>query len=307
MARSRRLRALMAGDAVLLVVVAIFSCNFSINRYGVTNGFHPMVFVGLRYLLAGLFFTAVTLRRDGPLRVPRSDWKVLFGFCLLATLANQVSFFYGIHLASASTVALCFGAMPAFVGLLSIWQGLARPSARHWLATVVSFGGVALVAIGGSTDLSGDLGGLILAVTAVATFSLYTVSLSRLQSDYSPYRLSAITSLGISLPLLAIGSHGIATMDWGGIGWLAWGALAYTTVPGFILSNVLWIRALGTSGPNRASLYANLQVFGGAAVGVLLLGEDLSLVQVLGGAVIAVGIALSIRRLRLPRGAFTNT
>ena len=177
-----------------------------------------MVFVGIRYFLAGCFFTAFTLKRERSLRVERKDWKVFFLFTMLATLANQVCFFYGIRLASASTVSLCFGAMPAFVGLLAIWQGLERPTARHWLATAVSFGGVALVAIGGSTEISGDLGGLLLAIAAVFTFSLYTVSLTRLQGSYSPYRISAVTSLTISFPLLAIGSHGIATMDWGSSG-----------------------------------------------------------------------------------------
>lgn len=271
-----------------------------------THGFDPMAYVGLRYFMAGVFFTALTLKREGSLRIQREDWKVVFLFAAGATLLNQVFFFYGIRLATASTVSLCFGALPAFVGLIAIWQGQERPSTRHWLATAVSFGGVALVAVGGSTDLSGHLGGLLLAMAAVLTFALYTVSLSRLQGSYSPYRISAITSLGISFPLLAIGAPGMATMDWGAIGGLAWGALAFTTVPGFIVSNVLWISALGASGPNRASLYVNLQVFGGAAVGVLLLGESLSLLQVLGGVVIAVGIVLSIRRWRSPRSAIAE-
>ena len=87
------------------------------------------------------------------------------------------------------------------------------------------------------------------------------------------------------------------------LSWLTWGSLAYTTVIGFIVSNILWIRALRTSGPNRSSLWANLQVFGGAAVGVLLLGESLGRLQIAGGAVIAAGIALTATRLKLKRGA----
>lgn len=297
----RGLAAAVPADIVLLLVVAIWSVNFSVNRYGVTHGFDPMVFAGLRYLVAGAIFVAITLRLEGSIRPHREDLLVLGVFCIFSTLVNQVAFFYAIHLATASTVSLCFGALPAFVGLVGMAQGVQRPSPRHWLATLVSFGGVALVAVGGSSALSGDLGGVLLALAAVVSFAFYTISLARLGSTYSPYRLSALISIAIAVPLLALGAHGATTMHWGAIGGLGWGALAYTTLVGFVISNVLWIRALGTGGPNRSSLYANLQVFGGAAVGVLLLGEQLAGLQIAGGVVIAVGVALSARRLRLPR------
>ena len=227
-------------------------------------------------------------------------------FAILGTTVNQVAFFTAVHLATASTVALAFGALPAFVGLIGIAQRVARPTPRHWLATLVSFGGVALVAIGGSTALSGQLGGVLLALLAVVTFALYTISLARLSATYSPYRLSAMISVGVSVPLLALGGHGFATMNWGAISGLAWGSLAYSTIIGFVISNILWIKAIDTGGPNRASLYVNLQVFGGAAVGVVLLGETLSGLQIIGGVVITAGILLSVRRFRLPRGPVTE-
>lgn len=293
-------------DVLLVMVVVIWSFNFSINRYGVTHGFDPVLFAGIRYLAAGLLFTLITLRLEGSIRPRREDWFLLGVFAILGTLVNQVSFFYSIKLATASTVALAFGALPAFVGLIGIMQRLERPSPRHWLAVLVSFSGVALVAIGGGTKLSGHLGGVLLAMVAVASFALYTVSLSRLNVSYSPYRMSAMISLGVSGPLLAAGVHGATTMDWQAVGGLTWGALAYSTIIGYVISNILWIRALGSAGPNRSSLYVNMQVFGGAAVGVLLLGESMSGLQITGGAVIAVGILLPAKRLRLPRGPVTE-
>ena len=293
-------------DVLLLVIVAIWSCNFSVNRYGATHGFDPIAYAALRYLLAGVIFGAIALRLEGSIRPRREDLFVLGAFAILGTFVNQIAFFTAIHLATASTVALAFGALPAFVGLIGIAQRVERPTVRHWLATIVSFGGVALVAIGGSTELSGQLGGVLMALLAVITFALYTISLARLSANYSPYRLSAMISLGASIPLLAAGSHGFATMDWGAVTGLAWGSLAYSTTIGFVISNILWITAIDAGGPNRASLYVNLQVFGGAAVGVLLLGESLSTLQIIGGVVIAAGILLTMKRFRLPRGPVTE-
>lgn len=293
-------------DVLLLIVVAIWSVNFSINRYAVTHGFDPMVFAALRYVMAGVIFAAITLRLGESLKPRREDWFVLGVFAILGTMVNQTSFFYAIQLAEASTVALAFGALPAFVGLVAIAQRQEHPTRRHWLSTVISFSGVALVAVGGGTALSGHLGGVLLAVLAVATYAVYTVSLSRLNTTYSPYRLSAMISLGVSVPMLISGSHGLATTDWGGISGLTWTALIYSTIIGFVVSNILWITALRSSGPNRASLYVNLQVFGGALVGVLLLDEHLGWLQLAGGIVIAVGIVLSAKRLRLPRVALPD-
>jgi drug/metabolite transporter (DMT)-like permease len=91
-------------------------------------------------------------------------------------------------------------------------------------------------------------------------------------------------------------------MDWGSIPLLAWGAFAFSTFLGFIFTNILWITAIDAGGHNRASLYANLQVFGGVIGGVLLLGERLTALQIVGGVIIAGGILLAARRFRLPRG-----
>ena len=157
------------------------------------------------------------------------------------------------------------------------------------------------MAVGGATELSGALGGVLLALLAVVLYAVFTVALSRLGPHYSLYRLSTLISLGVALPMLAAAGPGFATMHWSSIGALAWGSLAYSTIVGVILSNMIWISALRKSGLNRSSLYANLQVFGGAALGVLVLGEVLSGLQLAGGAVIALGIVLSTQRLRAAR------
>jgi drug/metabolite transporter (DMT)-like permease len=263
------------------------------------------VFGALRYTIASVVFVAITLVREKSIRPRRQDWLVLGVFAVFATLVNQLAFFYAIHLATASTVSLVFGALPAFVGMIGIAQGLRKPSARHWLATTVSFVGVALVAVGGSASLSGDLGGVLLALVAVGCYALYTIAVSRLSPAYSPYRISALISVGVAIPLLAFSSPKLATTHWSQIGGLSWLALVYSTILGFVLANVLWIAAIKRTGPNRSSLFANLQVFGGAAVGVLLLNESMSGLEIAGGAVIAVGIVLSARRLKLPTRSAT--
>jgi drug/metabolite transporter (DMT)-like permease len=67
-----------------------------------------------------------------------------------------------------------------------------------------------------------------------------------------------------------------------------------------VITNVLWFTAIDRVGPSRASLYANLQPFLGALFALLILSEQMTALQVVGGLAIAGGIALSRRRPAIP-------
>jgi drug/metabolite transporter (DMT)-like permease len=68
-----------------------------------------------------------------------------------------------------------------------------------------------------------------------------------------------------------------------------------------VIGNVFWCTAIDRVGAGRSALYANLQPFLGAVFAVLVLSETLHALQIVGGLVIASGIALSGRiRLSAP-------
>jgi drug/metabolite transporter (DMT)-like permease len=113
---------------------------------------------------------------------------------------------------------------------------------------------------------------------------------------YSPYRISTVVGLAAIVPLAATAAPQLAREDWTSISTLAWLGLAYTILLSYLIGNVLWFTAIGRVGANRASLYANLQPFLGAAFAVLTLGETMGTLQIIGGVVIAIGILLARER-----------
>jgi len=113
---------------------------------------------------------------------------------------------------------------------------------------------------------------------------------------YSPYRISAVAGIGGMVPLLVTAAPSLASESWGSITALAWAAFLYSTFVSFVLTNVLWFTAIDRVGPNRASLFSNLQPFLGAIFAVIVLNETLGLLQAIGGAVIAIGIILARSR-----------
>jgi len=172
---------------------------------------------------------------------------------------------------------------------------------RHYLAALVSFAGVALVAAGSGGQISGELGGILLGLAGAATWAAYSVAIAPLMRSYSPYRISAIVLLAGCLPLFASAARQIAEQDWGEPNALAWGGLLYGLVFSLVLTNVMWFTAISRVGATRASLYANLQPFLGAVFALLILEEAFGPLQVAGGLVIGAGIVLA--RLTRPPAA----
>jgi drug/metabolite transporter (DMT)-like permease len=282
---------------MLLATVVLWALNLTMSRYIIKHGFEPLAYSTLRYGAAVAIFVLLTLAFERGLLFSRADWPIALGGAL-AIVANQVSFVYALDHATASTVGLVLGATPIFAALIGLAVGLERVGARFWLAALVSFAGVALVAVGAG-EVDADRIGLVLAVITAATWAGYSVAIAPLMARYSPYRVSAVV-LGTGwLCIAAIGGSQVASQDFD-LGWKVWTLFAVATLGPLVLTNVLWFRVLHRIGPSRATLAANLQPFVAAVFAVVLLSESLSAVQLAGGTLVAAGILLARRRGRAP-------
>ena len=282
-------------DVLLLVTVLFWSFNFTAAKYALTHGFAPLAYSAFRFGLGAVLFSAVTFAHERSLRIRRGDVALALGAAVLGIWLNQVSFTYAIRLTTAATVALMFGTLPIFVALFSHLAGHERLLMRHYLAALVSFAGVGLIAAGSGGGISGELGGLLLGLAGAATWAAYSVAIAPLMRRYSPYRISAIVLLAGCLPLFASAARQIAEQDWGEPNALAWGGLLYGLVFSLVLTNIMWFTAIDRVGAARASLYANLQPFLGAFFALVVLSESLGALQVAGGFVIGAGILLARR------------
>ena len=280
-------------DALLLVTVLFWSFNFTVVKYALTHGWKPLSYSSVRFALGAVLFSALTAGREGSLRVAGRDVPLMLAAAAMGIWLNQLSFTYAVRLTTAATVALMFGTLPIFVALASEAFRLERLRLRHWLATAISFSGVALVALGSSGGLAGDLGGILLGLGAAATWALYSVAMGPLMRRYSPYRISAFMLLTGAIPLLLSATSQLATQDWDGLGALAWAAFVYSLFFSLVFTNVMWFTAIDRVGAARASLYANLQPFLGAFFALVVLSEEMGALQFAGGLVIGAGILVA--------------
>lgn len=285
-----------------MLTVVIWAFNVTVTKYILGEGFQPLSFAAIRYGLAALAFVAVTLTLEHSLRVGGRRSLGQVGIAILALFLNQICFVYALEHTTATTVSLLIGTMPIIAGLIGTVTGLEHVPPRFWLAAGVSAAGVALVALGSGGEVSGDLPGILLALGMVATWSIYSVAVAPLMRTYSPYRISTLVIGVTSVALAVAGAGQIADQDFH-LGGLVWLGLAFAVVGPLVLTTVLWFTAVHRVGPARATLLVNLQPFIGAMFAVVLLSEPLSALQVAGGCLIAVGLALAGRRGAVPAPA----
>jgi drug/metabolite transporter (DMT)-like permease len=281
-------------DLMLLATVCLWALNFTVSKYILTHGFHPLAYSSIRYACAGVVFAAITLAWEWSLRMARRDLPIVV-FCTAVLFGNQLSFVYALRFTTATTVALIFGTLPIFTALFARGSGVEHLPLRFWIAAGLSFAGVALVALGSGGNVSSNLKGDVLALFGSATWAAYSVAIGPLMRRYSPFRLSAVFLLAATVALFVAGSRQLADQSFH-FGALVWIGFAFAVLGPLVITNLLWFTAIDRVGPSRAALFANLQPFLAALVALALLSEPITTVQIVGGVAIAGGIVLAPRQ-----------
>lgn len=282
---------------MLLSTIGLWALNLTVSRYILTHGFQPLAYSSTRYGLAALVFLVLTVVLERSLRLSRRDLMIAAAAAAVI-FVNQVAFVYALERTTASVVGLLLGATPIFAALFGLAARLETLPRRFWVGALLSFGGVALVALGSGGDLSGDLAGVLLGVVTAASWAAYSILVTPLMRRRSATHISAVV-LGLAwIPLTLSAGGQLSNQDWS-LGWDVWLLFLFATLGPLVVTNELWFRALGRIGASRATLAANLQPFLAAAIAVVLLSESLSALELAGGALIAAGI-LAARRRRLP-------
>jgi drug/metabolite transporter (DMT)-like permease len=274
---------------MLLGTVLLWALNITVTKYMFEHGWLPLAYGTIRYFFAIALFWVFTWRREGSFRIERKDFRLVV-IAALFIFANQVCFVYGVHLAQASTVALLLGATPIFIGLITVVLRLEHLQRSFWIGALVTFAGVGLVAAGSGGGLGSSLGGDLIAIATAFTWACYTVTIAPLMQRYSPYRISALVLAIGWVPLAALASVQLGHETFS-FGWTVWLGFGYAVIGPLFLTNILWFTAIDRVGPSRASLFGNLQPFLAVIFAVLLLGETLHGLEIVGGVFIFAGIA----------------
>jgi drug/metabolite transporter (DMT)-like permease len=285
-------------NVLLLVMALIWGVNFSVLKVG-TRHFDPLVFNGVRMLLAGAVLGAIAwARRD---RMPsRGDAVRLAVLGVLGHGFYQVCFIEGIAGSTVSTASLVMAAGPAFIGLVGRALGVERPSRAAWAGISLQVAGMAGVVFGSATQPAapGQEAGLLgpaLVLLAALTWACYAVLLKPFAARVDPMHLSAWTLAGGVAALVPLAAPGMARLDWGAVPAAGWGAVGYSALLAMVVAYLFYYRGVRVVGPVRTGMFTNLQPIVALAVAALTLGERPGPWQLAGAAAIAAGLVVSRR------------
>ena len=281
-------------DPRLILVSLIWGVNFPLVKYAL-NDFSPLSFTLVRFSLAALFLACVLIMTGGSLRIARKDISPLIKLGLIGITLYNILFMYGLKLTSATNSALLISLSPLFAALIQGISKKERITFRTGLGVLLSSVGVFLVIQGKADGISfsdHDLVGDLLTICASVCWALYTIKSKPLLQEYSAVKVTAYSMATGSLLLLPVSLSELAHQSWRGVSVQAWAAFGFSTFVSGGIAFSLWYQGVQRLGVTRTVVYHYLVPFVAVIFAALFLGEQISIVQIIGGIGILTGVAL---------------
>ena len=280
-----------AGVAAALAAAALFGAGTPIAKL-LLPGTGAVVLAALLYTGAGLGLVALGLARriigrpsrEAALR--RHDLPLVAGVVLSGGVVAPVLLLLGLERLPAADTSLLLNLEVPFTVLLAVLLFGEHIGARTLVATaLVVLGAGALGA--GAAPLGGRWSGTVLVAAACLGWAFDNNLTQRLslRDPVAIARVKAIAAGALNLALALVAGQALPPAP------RVAGALALGSVS-FGLSIALAVRAMALLGAARQAALFAVAPFMGAVTSSVLLGDDVNLV---GGAVMGVGVALLVR------------
>lgn len=280
-------------DLLLVLVVVIWGVNFTIVKIALLE-MNPLVFNCFRVIVASVFLIILSYFKKSS-RPSRSIFLQLFAIGLIGNGIYQELFILGIYRTAAGVTALILAATPIFVMIIDSILHVEKIGYREWIGVIFSFIGIMLMihieSLGslGNSALIGDL--LILAGTIC--WASYIALAKPILSSVNPLQFVTYTVI-LGSPIVIFASlPSLLSLDLRTVSWENWGIISYSALLSIAVAYTIWYASIQRIGTARTAIYQNLVPLIAVVIAWQILGEQLLTRQLLGGAMIFLGIYLT--------------
>ena len=286
---------MMRGMLSLLVSIILFStievASKLMQSGGGIAGQYPFWLAALRFIIAGLilFIPAVRQLRGRPLN--GRDIILLAGLGLLGVTLMSSLYHLAITFLPANVAALVFSCNPVFVVLFAPLVLPEKITTRKLISVAVCLTGICVLAYERAAGLSAL--GLLLMLTAIVIFALYTVLFKKITPRFGALPVTAFAGLagGLCILPLAFGFEGFPLTVYGTADWLG---IAYLSLIGTALGYFLFIYGISHVEASAGAMAFFLKPFLAALFAWMILDESLTLPMLAGGAFILGGMLTAL-------------
>jgi drug/metabolite transporter (DMT)-like permease len=274
----------------VLTAAVMFAVSDVFGKLALEGGSDVPSLLSFRSVLGiGLVFIWLRLGEPAVALPPRAKW-ISLALGVLLTL-NLFGVFKAIELVPVSIAILTYFIYPLLTGIIGAMTGVDRLTLSGAATALVAFCGLALIIGANPADLA-PMG--LLAAIGGALCRTVMLLITRATLKGADARLVTWYTLWSSM--LVFVALSLATWSWHwphtASGWVAFVGIGFTTTAA-ILTLYLSTQRIG---PFRTALCMNLEPFMTAVLSAIVLGDRLTPLQMLGGAVMVA--ALCVFQLR---------
>jgi drug/metabolite transporter (DMT)-like permease len=300
----------LVGVGLVLVSACAFGSGALFGKPAYATGIDWLVLSAWRFLFGAAASWVWVLvspeRRAGLAGLDRRAIAVALALGLLY-LGNSGTYYAGLETVDASLAALIVYVYPALVAVLTLRVGRPLEGRRAWGALAFALIGVVLAVGGIDTRTPPPLGGLLLIVASPVIYSIWIVLAARLsgerrQPEQAPIDGSVADAIGAASALMMSATAsgywflalaaGRAVLP-GSIPVPAWPHLIGIGLVATFVAIQTFYAGTQRIGAAQASLISTIEPIWTISLAALLLGESLGPIQLVGGALILLGVVIA--------------
>ena len=287
-------------EAAVLGVMVVWAANFIVvkDALGVMP---PVAFTFLRYTVASIALLLFLRWQEGSIRLPHPDALRIVLLGGLGFGVYQILWTVGLQTTPVGDSALLIASAPVLTAVIAAAIGVDTLSPQRAVGVGISFIGVVVVVAGGvGVDFSGSPIGIAMTLGAALCWATYTAFGARFLRNHSPLVLTTWASVGGTLVLAPIGLGQLLAPGAIGAEQAADAvpillAVLYSGLLAAAAANVVIFNAVRLVGPTRVIVLQTLVPALAVVFAFIFLGEPILPAQVIGGAIIIGGVALTRR------------
>ena len=281
---------------VALMAVQLFFGSAAVLGKVALQTFPPLAIVGFRVFGGALAFY-ILQRVRGSLELEKRAHYFYFAlFSLFGVILNQLLFFKGLSLTTATNTSLLAVMIPVFAFTISAFIGNDKFSWRKIIGIALAACGVIyLVDPTKASFSSATTQGDILVILNSLSYGTYIAISKRLISRYGAVKSIAWMFLFASVVNIPIGVFSLQTVALGEVSGAAWMAILAIVIFPTILAYFWNTWALARVEPSVVAVYTYLQPLIGTCLAIFLLGEQCSSRIFLAMILIFIGVFLVTR------------
>ncbi|HEX5993968.1 MAG TPA: DMT family transporter [Jiangellales bacterium] len=280
---------------VLTAAMALFGSAFAASK-ALADALPPEVAAALRFgcgALVLLIWLAATGRGFG---LPARDLPRILAAGALGVFGFNWLFFWGLHQSPSVDGSIIVPVLsPVLTTAVSalFFHDAVSPARIAGLAAGVGGAVVFLLGVDGPANgqrLVGDLA----YVAGAGVWAAYTLLGRRILVGIDPLKATALVTSTGSLMLVVAAAPAMPSVPWSNLSAGIWLDVAYLGVGPTAIAYVAYFHGIRAVGPARASIMMLLVPVFGAAGGLIVLHESLTVVQTVGGALMLAGALFAV-------------